>query len=137
MRAVKLIFLGLVTIAAASCGTTQGASSTGAPPAFVGTWHQFDANCPGAEPVRELIFQPNGHFSVTWAPFETYQDYWGSWRYDARTHVLTLAVDNGNYVPTDLAPSGEVSVDAQHLMLGAISLGSPRQGARCTVPFHH
>ena len=134
MRGAKLFRLCLVTMAA-SCTTPQ--TGVGGALAFVGTWRQFDADCPGAQPVRELIFQPNGHFSVTWAPFETYQDYWGAWRYDARTHVLTLTVDNGNYVPRDLVLSGEVSADAQHLNLGAISLGSPREGARCTVPFHH
>ncbi|MBI3437432.1 MAG: hypothetical protein HY054_02045 [Proteobacteria bacterium] len=134
MRGAKLLLLSLVTIAA-SCATPQ-ASGDAAPPSFVGTWHQFDADCPGAEPVRELILQANGHFSVTWTPFETYQDYWGSWRYDANTHVLTLTVDNGNNIPADLVLSGAVSVDAQHLNLGAISLGSPREGVRCTVPFH-
>lgn len=133
MRGAKLWLLGLGAIAA-SCTTPNAAPS--AVPAFVGTWHQTDADCPGAEPVRELIFQGNGHFSVTWTPFETYQDYWGTWRYDANTHVLTLSVDHGNYVPSDLVLSGEVHADTQNLDLGAISLGSKR-GARCTVPFHH
>jgi hypothetical protein len=100
MRVAKVFVLVALL---GSCATPQSGGGS-AQPAFVGSWHQFDADCPGAEPVRELIFQPNGHFSVTWMPFETYQDYWGSWRYDARTRVLTLAVDNGNYVPADLAP---------------------------------
>src|SRR5262249_47999177 len=110
MRGAKLFCLGMVTLAMASCTTPQSSSAT--PPAFVGTWHQFEADCPGAAPVRELIFKADGHYSVTWTPFETYQDYWGDWRYDVRTHVLTLTVAYGNYVPPDLVLSGVVSADA-------------------------
>jgi hypothetical protein len=72
---------------------------------------------------------------VTWLPFETYKDYWGAWRYDARTRVLALTVDGGNYQPADRVLSGEVSADAHQLTLGALSLGSPQHGARCTAPF--
>lgn len=133
MRGAKLFFLSLVTIVAASCGTTQ--SGGAAAPAFVGMWRQAEAECAGAEPVRELIFTADGHYSVTWLPFETYKDYWGGWRYDARTRVLTLTVDGGNRNPTDAVLSGEVSADAHQLTLGAISLGSPREGARCTAVF--
>jgi len=134
MRAAKLIFLGLVTIAAASCSTMQGSGGAAAP-AFVGTWHQVEAECVGAEPVRELIFEANGRYSVTWAPFETYKDYWGGWRFDAHTRVLTLTVDGGNYQPTDRVLAGEVSAEAHQLTLGALSLGSPQHGARCAAPF--
>jgi hypothetical protein len=134
MRAAKLLFLSLVTIAAASCTTPQSGGGS-VQPAFVGTWHQAEAECGSAEPVSELIFEPGGHYSVTWLPFESYKDYWGAWRYNARTRVLTLTVDGGNYQPADRALSGEVSVDAHHLTLGAISLGSPQHGARCAAPF--
>jgi hypothetical protein len=130
MGGAKLFFLCLVTMAA-SCTTPQGA----APASLVGTWHQAEAECAGAAPVRELIFEAGGRYSVTWAPFEIYKDYWGAWRYNARTHVLTLTVDGGNYQPADRVLSGEVSADAHELTLGALSLGSPQQGLRCTAPF--
>ena len=132
MHRAKLFFLCLVTLLA-SCGTTQSGGAT--TPAFVGTWHQDESECAGAQPVRELIFSADGRYSVTWMPFETYKDYWGGWRYDARTRVLTLTVDGGNRVPTDAVLSGEASADAHQLTLGAISLGSPREGARCTATF--
>ena len=135
MRAGKLFGLGLLAIAAASCGTSPSGGAPASAPAFVGTWHQFEADCPGAEPVRELIFKADGHYSVTWAPFETYKDYWGAWRYDAATRVLTLSVEGGNYQPSDRVLSGEVSADAHQLSLGAISLGAPREGGRCMAPF--
>ena len=64
MRAGKLWCLGMVAIAAASCAATPGG---GAPaPAFVGSWSQAEAECAGAEPVRELIFTADGRYSVTW-----------------------------------------------------------------------
>ncbi len=34
-----------------------------------------------ANPVRELLFWADGTFSVTWKPFETYRDYWGTYTY--------------------------------------------------------
>ena len=43
--------------------------------------------------------------------------------------ALTLNVDGGNHVPTDVAPSREVNADAHQLRLGAISLGAPREDA--------
>ncbi|MBS0384251.1 MAG: hypothetical protein JSS00_02755 [Proteobacteria bacterium] len=131
MRWVKVLLLGLVTVAT-GCTTPQ---SNSAPAQLVGIWHQDEAECAGAAPVRELIFEADGHYSVTWLPFETYKDYWGAWRYDAHTRVLTLTVEGGNYQPTDRVLSGTVSVDTHQLTLGAVSLGSPHNGARCTAPF--
>src|ERR1700756_2565489 len=121
MRGGKLFGLGLLAIAAASCGKMQNGGAPASAPAFVGTWAQAEAECAGAQPVRELIFTADGRYSVTWAPFETYKDYWGAWRYDAATRVLTLSVDGGNYQPSDRVLSGEVSADAHQLSLGAIS----------------
>ena len=43
--------------------------------------------------------------------------------------ALTLNVDGGNHVPTDVAPSREVNADGHQLRLGAISLGAPREDA--------
>lgn len=132
MRGTKLFGLYLVSVLIASCGTTGGA---GGAPSLVGTWHQDESECAGAAPVRELIFSGDGRYSVTWAPFETYKDYWGAWRYDARSRMLTLTVDGGNRIPSDVAGSGEVRADDRQLTLGAISLGSPREGERCMAPF--
>jgi len=100
-------------------------------------WHQTPEECGDAQPVRELLIRADGTYSVTWLPFESYQDYWGHWRYEPQTHTLTFTVAGGNYVPTDRVDSGQVSVDTQTLTLGAISLGSPHEGPRCTAAFHH
>src|SRR5262245_9308943 len=116
-RSGKLLLAAAMSMVLASCATPQTASA----PQLVGTWHQEEAACGTAQPVRELIFSADGRFSVTWLPFETYKDYWGAWRYDAATRVLTLSVENGNRVPSDIAPSGAVSIDAHQLALGAVS----------------
>ncbi len=108
-----------------------------APPLLVGAWHQDRAECGDAAPIAELIFHPGGDFSVTWFPFETYKDYWGTWRFDQTSNVLALHVDGGNYIPPDVSPSAVVQVDEHQLSLGAISLGSPpnHDVARCTAAF--
>ncbi len=36
-------------------------------------------------PVEELLFNPDGTFSVTWTPFERYRDYWGHYKYSVVT----------------------------------------------------
>ena len=73
---------------------------------LVGTWRQvLTIGCdePGEEtpevPVGELVFRSDGSFAVTWHPFESYQDYWGTYRFDEETGQLSLGVDDGNYVP--------------------------------------
>ena len=152
MLDVKRMVAGLIMVAGlAGCETPQAAqgAQSGERPNMLMTpigrdrdglaaaWHQDESECAGAAPVRELLIRANGTYGVTWLPFETYQDYWGHWRYDTRTRTLTLTVDGGNYVPTDRVESGQVSVDAHTLTLGAISLGSPREGARCSAPFRH
>jgi hypothetical protein len=104
--------------------------------AFIaGVWRQSDADCAGAVPVRELIFRGDGTYSVTWTPFETYKDYWGRWRYEAKSHVLTLTADGGNYQPADRVLSGAINVTDHELELGRLSLGSPQNGGRCMAPF--
>ena len=47
-----------------------------------------------------------GTFDVTYQPFETYVDYWGSYRFDAATGKLDLKVEGGNFVPSDIRLNG-------------------------------
>lgn len=152
MIALKRVLAALsVAASLGACETPQAAqgADNGGHPSVMNTpigrdryglaaaWHQDEAECGATAPVRELLIRADGSYSVTWLPFESYQDYWGHWRYNARTRVLSFTVDGGNYVPADRVDSGEISVDAHTLTLGAISLGSPREGARCTAAFHH
>jgi hypothetical protein len=93
--------------------------------------------CWAHEPVRELEFRPENRFSVTFMPFETYRDYWGSYSFDPATRQLRLKVEGGNFVPADLDLEGEAELAEGRLRLKNIFLGS-RDGAPqsgCTYVF--
>lgn len=80
--------------------------------------------CPTAEPVRELEFMPENRFSVTFMPFETYKDYWGSYSFDPATRRLRLTVQGGNNVPAGLDLEGEAVLAEGRLRLKDMFLGS-------------
>jgi hypothetical protein len=84
--------------------------------------------------IGELRFRADGSFGVTWAPFEIYVDYWGTYQYDPARGTLKLTVTGGNYVPYDLDGNGSFSFDEQgRLLLTDMWLGSPRES---TGPTH-
>ena len=100
---------------------------------FVGVWRegsaQLDCDTGGELPlvvrrIQELEFRGDNTFSVTWTPFGTYRDYWGTYTYDLEQGTLDLTVDEGNYVPDDVDGSGTFSFDEQGLLtLSGIWLG--------------
>jgi len=99
---------------------------------LTGTWSQSAAEgCDGLDPVRELEFGPD-RFSVTFTPFESYKDYWGTYRFDPATGALRLTVESGNNVPAGLDLEGTARVEDGHLVLDGMFLGdrngSPREG---------
>jgi hypothetical protein len=105
---------------------------------LTGRWSQRSLEgCSAAEPVRELELRPENGFSVTFLPFETYQDYWGSYAWDPDTGRLLLKVVGGNFVPGNLDLEGEAELKDGRLRLKDIFLGSrdgaPRSG--CTYVF--
>lgn len=82
-----------------------------------------------AEPIRELVFDADGTFSVTWFPFEVYRDYWGTYSYENTTGDLRLIIDHGNYIPEDFDGTGNARLDEdQDLILDEVWLGSPSNG---------
>lgn len=102
---------------------------------LVGRWSQREGECMGAEPLRELVFNGDGTFTVTWAPFEVYKDYWGTYTFDAETGRLVLVPEGGNHVPTDAGLNGVALLDPEGLDPGAGFFGSPMQGKSCSAPF--
>jgi hypothetical protein len=96
---------------------------------LTGHWAQRGLEgCTAPEPVRELVFAPENRFSVTFMPFETYQDYWGTYRFDPATKRLSLTVEGGNFVPPNLDLDGEAELADGRLRLTGLYLGS-RDGA--------
>jgi hypothetical protein len=103
---------------------------------LVGQWHEeSQIACEGGEditpeePILEMIFRADGTFSVTWYPFEVYEDYWGTYTYDLAAGTLALEVTNGNYIPDNLDTSGTFALDEQgRLILEDMWLGAPGDG---------
>lgn len=85
--------------------------------------------CENAEPVRELEFAPDNRFSVTFRPFESYQDYWGTYRFDSATGALRMEVAGGNNVPAGLDLEGTARLDGEgRLILEDMFLGDQLRG---------
>jgi hypothetical protein len=96
---------------------------------LTGRWSQKSLEgCAAAEPVRELEFQPGNRFAITFTPFETYRDYWGSYAFDPATGALRLEVKGGNFIPSNLDLEGKAELAGGRLRLTGLYLGS-RDGA--------
>lgn len=105
---------------------------------LTGRWSQRGLEgCTAPEPVRELEFKPENRFSVTFLPFESYQDYWGTYSFDPATKRLRLTVEGGNFVPPNLDPEGVAELAEGRLRLKDVFLGSRDGGPRsgCTYVF--
>ncbi|MGZ9113977.1 MAG: hypothetical protein ACXW3K_05080, partial [Brevundimonas sp.] len=91
-------------------------------------------------PVRELVITPDGRFTLTWEPFESYTDYWGVVIHDAATGALRLEVTDTNSNPPGPLLTGvaEVKEDGRRLILAGIDLGDGQRhewGRRCRYVF--
>jgi hypothetical protein len=93
--------------------------------------------CHAGDPVGELEFMPGNRFSVTYRPFESYRDYWGSYSFDPATRRLVLKPEGGNFVPPFVDLEGEAELVEGRLVLKDMFLGSrdapPQSG--CTYRF--
>lgn len=99
---------------------------------FVGFWREVvQLSCDdGAEvvaesPIEEVIFAADDSFAVTWHPFESYVDYWGTYAFDLDAETVELSITGGNHVPADVDGQGRFAVDdAGNLVLIDLWLGS-------------
>jgi hypothetical protein len=110
---------------------------------LTGRYSQIEVDCGEAErparPIRELVFEPTGRFSVTWEPFETYADYWGDFSWDPAAGRLALVITGGNRHPgANARLDGAVEVEAagRRLVLQGFNLGDVLNGgAPCRYVF--
>lgn len=101
---------------------------------LTGTYNQRSIErCETSDPVRELVFSPDGRFSVTFQPFETYKDYWGTYAYDPDSRRLVMTVAGGNSIPFGLDLDGSARIAEGRLVLEQIYLGS-RGGQPAHLP---
>jgi hypothetical protein len=97
---------------------------------ILGYWSEVQQlPCDGGMPfapepiIPELVFRDTGEFTVTWTPFETYIDYWGTFTYDEGSGALVLTVEGGNYVPPDVEGEGTATIVDSQLVLEDLWLG--------------
>lgn len=104
-----------------------------------GTWRQSHTSCAEHVPVRELVFNSEGRFTVTWTPFEAYRDYWGTYRLDPAARAFSAEVEGSNRQPENLDLVGSVSFEGDVLVLADVWLGNPArmsaEAERCTYRF--
>lgn len=121
-----------ITLTALYCGKEEVTATVPVAakdePIIVGYWKQESAECTAMaaphEPIRELVFEPDGGFSVTYLPFESYKDYWGTHRFDYRTGTLDISVTGGNAVPEGPNLSGTARLENEkRLVLEDVYLG--------------
>src|SRR5215207_5099795 len=102
------------------------------PNPIAGAWTQDGpAQCTRgtpAEPVRELMIRRDGRFSVTFTPFESYKDYWGTYTYDRATGAVAMRTAGGNRIPRGIDLSGSARVANGRLRLQNVWLGQPEPG---------
>lgn len=122
---------------AGGCSTPTPATREAqeAPPSLIGAWRQTQEEC-GQSAINELLFKADGTFHVTWVPFETYEDYWGAFRFEAASGQLDLAIANGNNIPADVVPHGHVTLTGDTLIFDGASLGSTHGEPPCAGAFH-
>ncbi len=90
----------------------------------------------GRDPLRELRFNSDGRFAVTFVPFEVRQDYWGSVEFDPVAGRIGFVVERGNAVPADLMLKGRAQVEGDDRLamdgvyFGGLEAGPPAGGCR-------
>ena len=92
---------------------------------LVGCWKEtIESQANEDYQIKELRFDTDGFFAVTWYPFETFKDYWGTYLF-SDNGLITLQVEDGNYVPEGLDLDGEIKMnDNGELILLDMYLGA-------------
>jgi hypothetical protein len=111
-------------------------------PVLTGFWSQTSVDCHGPvprDPLRELRFNSDGRFAVTFVPFEVRQDYWGQVEFDPAAGRIGFVVERGNTVPADLMLKGRARVENDNQLLidgvyfGGLDIAPPPEG--CSYVF--
>lgn len=141
-RVLTLLFLAAACKPAASADPASEARAL-VPTPLDGLWRQASVTCADGrvptEKVEELDFGDAGFFSVTYAPFETYKDYWGKAKFDLARGDIAFTVEHGNFVPPGLDLEGKVRLEGGELTISEVWFGDRAPGApsaaACTYVF--
>jgi hypothetical protein len=84
---------------------------------LAGSWAEIqEKSCKGgawrrpAEPIGELVFKADGAFTLVRVPFESYFDYWGTYRHASASGALTLKITGGNRIPSERSAKGRARI---------------------------
>ena len=89
---------------------------------------------PPANTIQELLFWADGTFSVTWRPFETYRDYWGTYTYNKKKGRIIFKVDAGNNIPANIDGEGYLTLKENgELILKGIWLGNRPEEEKANI----
>ncbi len=98
-------------------GSADG--QTGSTDPLLGTWREVARiDCGAGEevpaepaPINEVVFSGPGYFSVTWTPFEFYNDYEGTYVLDQDAGTIDMTVISSNYLPPDADLTGTFVIE--------------------------
>lgn len=90
-----------------------------------------------ARPIGELAFNADGTFTLAEQPFESYYDYWGSYRYTPQSGALRLEATGGNRLPSAPLAEGTARIDQSGLLQveGLLSAGANSPQSICARRF--
>jgi hypothetical protein len=87
------------------------------------------------ETIGEFRLTPDGRYSVTWTPFETFVDYAGQYQVSEEDGTIELTV--GDRAPAGVKGQGRFSITEQRdLLLEGIWLGARHQGSEMEACGH-
>lgn len=92
------------------------------PSAEHGYWREITND---RQSIGELHFHSKG-FSLTYNPFETYKDYWGSYTLNEKNEI-EFTIDSGNKLPAFAKASGKLQkVAGDEINISGIGMDSRR-----------
>jgi hypothetical protein len=137
------IHIAIAAVVMAIYQPALGARGGQAAPALIGSWRQSGWKLckPVAQlapsdvdpPIDELVFRPDGTFSVTWRgggahttdiPHVFIPDYSGHYSVESGTARIRMRIDNGLFVPRDFSGDGTYLIKGNELTLTGVWFGT-------------
>ena len=86
-------------------------------------------------PIGELRLVSDGELTVTWVPFESYIDYFGTYQVDEINGTIRIDAEERNYLPSDIDGEGRYAVTVEeNLLLRDMWLGSAQSQKTEMIP---
>jgi hypothetical protein len=127
------IAIVLIGVLIAGCNTVKTDKPIcRVPDQCVGTWLEIEQFGGGGivvtpkSPIKKFVIESDGSFSVTWQPFETYCDFWGTCHFPSGTNTALFYVLSGNHIPAYFDGRGSYRFRNGNLVFDDLFFGHPR-----------